>query len=182
MKKIPTIFLRDHENRGKLTSSPNPECDWVFADEGRPTMKLDGTCCLVEDGKLFKRREVKAHKQAPREFILSQVDRNTHKQVGWVPIGDGPDDKYHREAFGNGAFSDGTYELCGPKVQGNPEGLFEHHLINHETLELLVEVPRDYEGLREWLLEQDVEGVVWHHEDGRMAKIKKKDFGYKREV
>jgi hypothetical protein len=26
---------------------------------------------------------------------------------------------------------------------------------------------------------KDIEGIVWHHPDGRMVKIKKKDFGYK---
>jgi hypothetical protein len=36
------------------------------------------------------------------------------------------------------------------------------------------------EGLREFLAAHDVEGVVFHHPDGRKAKIKKRDFGLKR--
>jgi hypothetical protein len=34
--------------------------------------------------------------------------------------------------------------------------------------------------LREWLLDRDIEGLVFHHPDGRMAKIKLRDFGLKR--
>jgi hypothetical protein len=37
--------------------------------------------------------------------------------------------------------------------------------------------PRDYEGLRIWLLARpQYEGIVWHHPDGRMAKLKRRDF------
>jgi len=36
------------------------------------------------------------------------------------------------------------------------------------------------EGLREWFKGRDIEGLVFHHPDGRMAKIKKRDFGLKR--
>jgi hypothetical protein len=25
---------------------------------------------------------------------------------------------------------------------------------------------------------EEIEGIVWHHQDGRMAKIKRRDFGY----
>jgi hypothetical protein len=42
------------------------------------------------------------------------------------------------------------------------------------------DAPRMFEGLRTWLAENDVEGIVWHHPDGRMAKIKARDFGLKR--
>ncbi|MFF0467058.1 hypothetical protein ACFYPX_06380 [Micromonospora zamorensis] len=37
--------------------------------------------------------------------------------------------------------------------------------------------PLDHDGLRAWLLAHpDWEGVVWHHPDGRMAKLKRRDF------
>lgn len=46
------------------------------------------------------------------------------------------------------------------------------------------EVPRTYEGLRELLAELEsrfspgelAEGIVFHHPDGRRAKIKRKDY------
>ncbi len=78
-----------------------------------------------------------------------------------------------------GIGSDGTYELVGPKIQGNPEGFVEHTLVSHDLCDV-VDAPTDYEGLKAWFAGRDIEGVVWHHPDGRMAKIKAKDFGLKR--
>jgi hypothetical protein len=72
-------------------------------------------------------------------------------------------------------YEDGTYELCGPKVQGNPEGMDAHVLVPHGKF-VLREAPRDFEGLAAWLRENPYEGIVWHHPDGRMAKLKRKDF------
>jgi hypothetical protein len=34
--------------------------------------------------------------------------------------------------------------------------------------------------LKAYLAYKDIEGIVWHHSDGRMVKIKGKDFGLKR--
>ena len=34
----------------------------------------------------------------------------------------------------------------------------------------------DREGLAEWLTARRYEGIVWHHPDGRMAKLKRRDF------
>jgi hypothetical protein len=70
---------------------------------------------------------------------------------------------------------EGTYELVGPKVQGNPYHLEVHKLIRHGAD--LIDAPRDFDGLRVWLSEHTIEGIVWHHPDGRMAKIKRRDFG-----
>lgn len=35
---------------------------------------------------------------------------------------------------------------------------------------------RDYEALKEFMNTFPHEGIVWHHPDGRMVKIKRKDF------
>ena len=75
---------------------------------------------------------------------------------------------------------DGTYELCGPKVQGNPEGFAVHTLVCHGAM-MLSDSPRDYAGLRTYLADGRIEGIVWHHSDGRMVKIKAKDFGHRRQ-
>jgi hypothetical protein len=45
---------------------------------------------------------------------------------------------------------------------------------------VLADVPRTFEGLRAFLAARDVEGIAFHHEVGRKAKIKKRDFGRKR--
>lgn len=191
MKKVPTIFLRDWQgDRSKVTNTPNPECDWVFAGEGVPTRKLDGTSCFVEDGRLFKRREIKAGQSIPDNFRSEGYDPETGKTVGWIPVGDGPEDKYHREAFYNNTlFQNGTYELVGKNIQGNPEHFNNNLLIKHgsgiagpiPSLYFQCEsVPRTFELLKEWMKGKDIEGIVFHHPDGRMGKIKLRDFGLKR--
>ena len=43
-----------------------------------------------------------------------------------------------------------------------------------------MDVPRTFDALREWMKSKDIEGIVFHHSDGRMAKIKKRDYGQKR--
>src|SRR5690349_6335943 len=140
MRKIPTLFQRDANDRRHVTREVNAECRWVLDGEGTPTRKFDGTCCLVEGGRFFKRHEVRNGASAPADFVpANDVDPVTGKQAGWVPVGDGPDDRYHREAWqawqaATGAVApDGTYELVGPKVQGNPEGYAAHGLVNHAT-------------------------------------------------
>jgi hypothetical protein len=42
--------------------------------------------------------------------------------------------------------------------------------------EELVAVPRDFDGLARYLDGLGHEGIVWHHPDGRMAKLKVRDF------
>jgi hypothetical protein len=179
VKKIPTIFERDWAgDKSRVLDKPNPICDWVFAGEGNATVKLDGTSVMVRAGKRFKRREVKANQFVPPDFEMVSFDEETQKNIGWVPVGDGPEDAVHREA--RGGERDGTYELIGPKVQGNPERWRWHELIPHGMFRPNAEPPRSFDGLREWLTGQDIEGLVFHHPDGRMAKIKLRDFGLKR--
>ena len=47
-------------------------------------------------------------------------------------------DKWHMEAIGSDGWSfesaGGTYELCGPKIQGNPEGFEKHTLVRHGSV------------------------------------------------
>lgn len=178
MKKIISLFQRNYDGDRLVRDEIVPGAEWVIAGEGVATRKFDGTCCLIRDGKLFRRYEVKRGKKPPVDFEpASEVDEVTGKQQGWVPVEDSPSDQYHREAF-SGPAEDGTYELCGPKVQGNPERFDNHVLVKHGTME--VDAPRTFDALREWLATAGIEGVVWHHPDGRMVKIKAKDFGLER--
>ena len=43
-------------------------------------------------------------------------------------------------------------------------------------MEVLEDAPRDFDGLKAYLEHRKIEGIVWHHLDGRMVKIKRKDF------
>ncbi len=179
MKKIPTIFVRNPDNMKEVLPLHNSDCEWVFSGEGVATRKYDGTCCKVENGKLWKRREIKHGQLIPDAFVEEQFDSNTDKRVGWMPIDcSNPQDAYHCEAF-NGQ-PDGTYELIGPKIQGNPEKINKHMLFPHADADVFDDCPRDKESLKIWMAERDIEGIVFHHPDGRMAKIKKRDFGLKR--
>lgn len=187
MKKIPTLFERDwNGDRSRVVGQINPACQWVADGEGVATRKIDGTCCLVARGILYKRRELKKGEPVPAAFVTADVDDETGKTVGWMPVESGPEDRWHREAWAalvaQEDLPDGTYELVGPKVQGNPEDVRAHKLIMHGTdmAGLVRDVPRTFDGLREWLSARDIEGIVWHHLDGRMAKIKLRDFGLKR--
>lgn len=179
MKKIISLFQRNYDGDRLVRDEIVPGAEWVPAGEGVATRKYDGTCCLVRGGKLYKRYDAKHGKTPPAHFEPAQdYDPVTGHMPGWIPVGDGPEDRWHREAFAPD-LADGTYELVGPKVQGNPERADRHVLIPHGREEL-PNFPRDYAGIRAALAGADVEGVVWHHPDGRMVKIKAKDFGIKR--
>lgn len=193
MKKIISLFQRNYDGDRLVRNEVTPGAEWVINGEGVATRKFDGTCCLIKDGKLFKRYDVKKGKTAPPDFIPAQdPDEVTGHWPGWRPVGDGPEDRWHREAFELGfalvcyefekeilPLQDGTYELVGPNVQGNPERASHHFLIRHGAA-VLHTAPREFTSLKAWLIDSNIEGIVWHHPDGRMVKIKKKDFGFKR--
>lgn len=180
MKKIISLFQRNYDADRLVRDEVVPGAEWVQSGDGVATQKHDGTCCMVRDGKLYRRYDCKAGKKPPQGWEAAQdPDPVTLHWPGWVLVGNGPDDRWHREAFAAaGVIQDGTYELCGPKIQGNPEGLDAHRLIRHGSV--VVDAPRTYDELMEWLSKTNIEGVVWHHQDGRMVKIKAKDFGIKR--
>lgn len=184
MRKIPTLFKRDFTNNGQIIPEYSDGTDWVVKGEGVATRKYDGTSVLIRDGKMFKRYELKEGKGAPYGFELADHDAVTGKSMGWVEVGNGSEDKWHREATGGLTegidLPDGTYELLGPKVQGNPENETKHVLQSHEDAYSYKSVPTEFNQLKEWLEVQNIEGIVWHHDDGRMVKIKKKDFRLKR--
>lgn len=183
MKKIISLFQRNYDGDRLVRDEVVPGAEWVIAREGTATRKWDGTCCMVRSGRLFKRHDCKHGKPQPEHWepCEEKPDPNTGHWPGWLPVGDGPQDAAYREAF-HRTEADGTYELCGPKVQGNPENFPEHILIRHGAH--LVCAPRTFAELRAWFAGpgRDIEGVVWHHPDGRMVKIKAKDFGLKRQA
>lgn len=180
MKKVPTIFERDRSKPGfPVIDEYAVSHSWLVG--AMPHRKYDGTCCLIRGGQLFKRREVKAGKEMPSGLELVGRDEVTGEAVGWLPVGEGPEDRWHREALGRlEVRADGTYELCGPHVQSNRERLPQDILIAHAGTETYGTVPIDFASLRDWLSLYDIEGLVFHHPDGRMAKIKKRDFGLAR--
>ena len=183
MRKIISLFKRNYETDWLVRDEVVEGAEWVLAGEGTPTRKFDGTCCMVRGGKLYKRYDVRKGRTAPPLFEPAQEpDATTGHWPGWIPVGEGPDDKWHREAFTGCQLDDGTYELVGPKVQGNPENLSVHLLVKHGR-DRLPDCPRTFHEIRNFLVNYQlpngagVEGIVWHHPDGRMVKIKTRDFG-----
>lgn len=179
MRKIHTLFLRDPEDMKRVTPEVHPDCQWVLDGEGVATRKYDGTCVMLDgDGLWWARREVKPGKTPPPLFSAVETDEATGKTVGWEPISQSAFAKYHAEALGNPHERRrlGTYELIGPKVNGNPERTEGHELVWHNDAEVIEDVPRDYHGLAGLMSTLPYEGIVWHHPDGRMAKLKRKDF------
>lgn len=103
----------------------------------------------------------------------------------WVLNGEGvPTQKWDGTAIlvRKGAFFK-RYEWRPDKVQEPPLG-FEpceepdpNVLLPHGGVRL-EDCERTFLGIRDFLDENaHIEGIVWHHPDGRMAKIKAKDFG-----
>lgn len=181
MRKIPTLFKRDPENMRRVLPEAHPDCKWVLDGEGVATRKYDGTCVMYDGTAWWARREVKPGKTPPPNYRPVETDPVTGKTVGWEPIEQSPFSKYLAEALEPlfNSLPEGTYELVGPKVNGNPEGCRYHRLERHANAEQFGDVPVDFEGLRDYVLglaEEGMEGIVWHHPDGRMAKLKKRDF------
>src|ERR1700757_2258583 len=103
MQKIISLFQRNYDGDRLVRDEVVPGAEWVLAGEGVATRKWDGTCCKVENGRLFKRYDAKKGKTPPDGFIPAQEqpDPNTGHWPGWLEVGDGPDDKWHREAMMN---------------------------------------------------------------------------------
>jgi len=182
MKKIKSLFQREYKGDRLVYNEVVPGSEWVQQGEGVATRKWDGTSCLIQDGTFYKRYDAKQGKTPPAGFVPAQeADATTRHWPGWLPVSlDNPRDQWHCEALANSdSFScplaDGTYELCGPKVQSNAEQLEKHILIKHGGL-LILDCPTDFDALKEYLRTKEIEGIVWHHPDGRIIKCKRRDF------
>ena len=189
MKKISTLFKKDPNDLGRVINEVDPENSWALT-EGVATRKFDGTACAIIGGELYKRYDVKRNKKTgefppvPDGAIPCQEpDAITGHWPHWVKCDrTKPEDNYHFEAFDETtSWEDGTYELCGVRVNGNNEKLSVHKLIRHGKFNLSGNFDRTFAGIRFFLKNIDIEGLVFHHPDGRMCKIRKSDFGFKRE-
>lgn len=192
MRKIPTLFVRNPATH-RIEPVLSEGCEWVLRGEGTATRKVDGAAVLIREGHAYKRREVKPGRTPPAGFEHVETDETTGKQVGWIPVDlEDPGDRYFVEGIRGTGIGippprGETYELVGPKVQGNTENLDRHVLIAHNSQTLQIEEPpqiagRDsetaFELLETYLHSYAHEGIVWRHWDGRRAKIKRRDFGH----
>lgn len=183
MEKIPTLFERDE--RFHVIDRPRAECAWVFDGAGAGTEKLDGANIrlTVRSGQLVRVEKRRNPSKAQKQFGI--VD-------GWYvdTQDDAADDKWILTAAHNtdvSGWPDGEHpcEALGPRIQGNPLKLEEHLCVPFNLQAPAVnDVPRTYHELWDFLATLDstfapghpAEGIVFHHPDGRRAKIKRKDF------
>lgn len=182
MKKISTLYKKDPNNLGRVMNEIDPDNAWVFK-YGIATQKYDGTSCAIIGGELYKRFDLKKGRTLPLNAIPCQKpDEITGHHPHWVKCDRNDNsNKYHFEAFDLlDNKEEGTYELCGERIQGNPENIEGHKLIQHGSYILPIE-DLSFFGLKQYLEITDIEGIVFHHEfDDRMCKIRKSDFGIKR--
>lgn len=183
-------------------SAPYDDVAWVLRGEGVPTVKWDGSAVMLRGGELFVRFDCKRGKVAPAGFEPCQdEDPVTGHRPGWIPAVGNPAAKWHRDAFVRSVIElngpplpDGTYEACGPQLQSNPYAfprniLIRHGVHNVERLHVgggnaemafhmlaafLTTFRFQHEAMPAPL---PVEGIVWHHPDGRMVKALASDLG-----
>ena len=191
MKKIKTLFERVIVNHEIVDILPNVAegCEWVLKGEGIATRKLDGTACAVIGGQLFARydfniirRGKKKKSTLPDGAIPCQEapDPITGHFPHWVPVSSNASlYRWHIEAFENQpGLEDGTYELIGEHFKNDPEKVGNgDRLVKHGSV-VLEDVPRTFEGIREFLRDNDIEGIVFHRGNGDMCKIKRTDFHF----
>lgn len=205
MIKIKTLFKINPETN--LVEDEVVEgSEWVLNNEGVPTEKFDGTACMIREGILYKRYDRKLPPHLYKEYkkglyipkredfkepppFFEEVDDSalsTGHIFGWIPVDEKhPENQYHIEAFNahkhtfNQVAGELTFELMGPRINGNSKGLKTHQLWRHGSV-ILYELhpPYTFESLKKYFLSlpKHVEGVVWHHPDGRMVKLRVGDF------
>jgi len=195
MIKIPTLFKRDmktHLVYNELVEGT----EWVAEGRGYATQKHDGTSCMVESSFFYKRLTVKKGCEIPvgARPCQSEPDACTGKLPCWVRVNDSQEDRWHMEARNKLGYIEYagactvTFELVGPKINGNKEKLDSHILVRHGS-KIYEDVPRDFEGLKEWLSNNMIEGIVFYQGLPTytlpldpltpMVKIKRRDFGLK---
>ena len=182
MPKIKSPFVRKMINGNYVVTDEIEEgYDWVFEDDSVIAIeKLDGTnvSILIEEGTvtaIFNRTERIPFINKGKKWIIEGILNS--KEKGYLEfLGDG-------QHFG---------ELIGEKVNGNPYKIKGHLWIPFQTFgqkhlryKCWGKYPKTFESISEWFKELMplytsmkgdrngfVEGIVFTHPDGRMAKLR----------
>ncbi len=191
MPKLESPFVRKQTDEGYVvTSEINPGYEWVFEDPSVMAIeKLHGTnvSIVIWEGNIisvWNRTERIPFFNKGKRFIIEGI-LNSFENGYLEKLQDG-------QHFG---------ELIGPKVNGNPYKLLKHIWIPFKTYarknlsyKSWGKYPKDFDSISEWFKtlmplyglrihgkrfqeqEMFVEGVVFTHPDGRMAKLRKDMF------
>lgn len=184
MKKIPTLFVREFEGHEikRITDQVTPGCEAVLRGETLATVKYDGACCAVIEGRFYKRYDAKKGKQPPPDAIpCCEPDPVTGHWPHWVPVDEeNPGDRWFVAAYRNSCIQpegEATYEAIGPHFQGNPYGLALDTLVMH-GLTPIYDVELSFAGIRDYLKAHSIEGIVFWTDNGPLCKIKRTDYGF----
>ena len=192
MPKLESPFVRETMN-GEYVVTPKiaEGYEWVFEDESVMAIeKLHGTnvSILIQDGiivSIWNRAEKLPFFNRGKKYIIEGVLNSFDRgYMEFLPDG---------QHFG---------ELIGEKVNGNPYKIKGHVLIPFETFsrkhlryKSWGKYPKDFQTISEWFKELIplyacmvlgeegrksgfVEGIVFTHPDGRMAKLRKDMFDW----
>lgn len=196
MPKLECPFVRKLMSNGDyiVTSEIKKGYNWVFEDESVMAIeKLHGTnvSIVIIEGQVievYNRTQRIPFINKGKKWIIEGLLNS--KERGYLELlGDG-------QHFG---------ELIGPKVNGNPYKLKEHIWIPFETFaqkhlryKSWGKYPKDFKTISNWFKEliplyssmvngeegrknSFVEGIVFTHPDGRMAKLRKNMFKWYKE-
>lgn len=181
MKKIPTLFKRiynDHKIVG-ITDEVTNGCECILDGAGVATIKYDGSCTAIIDGIYYKRFDAKNGRNITDGAIkCDDQDPITGHFPHWVKVDfSSAGDKWYVQAYKNARgcnLEDGTYEAVGPHFKGNPYNLSMENLIAHGKY--IVDVPRTFDGIKEYLQTHYIEGLVFWVDGKPLCKIKRTDF------
>jgi hypothetical protein len=186
MKKIKTIFERDWDGTKQVIDKYVEGFSPEVLVGAKATEKVDGTNVRLTVRnrtivRVEKRRnpdKIQKHKGIEDPWYVDAsegdpTDKHIFAAVKNTPVINVPDGEWSGEAI-------------GLNIQGNPLNLDMSFvlLFSMGYAPEFQNCPTDYEGLKEWLLEQKsavgkdcgIEGIVWHCPNGDMYKIKVKDF------
>ena len=91
MKKIPTLYKREFDTNGNKVPISNEFTNEICKEAllyGIPTIKFDGSCCAIINGKFYKRYDAKKGKPIPIGAIKCQekADEITGHLPCWVRV------------------------------------------------------------------------------------------------
>lgn len=192
MKKIPTLFKREFEGHNIVNVLPelsDESLQWVLDGEGVATVKIDGSCCAIIDGKFYVRYDAKNGKPIPEGAIKCQeeADPVTGHLPCWLPYNENDKgQKWYKSAYDRtfsnaitelgSVLPDGTYEAVGKHFNGNMYNLDYDMITPHGKI--IIDVPRTFEGIRDYLRDNFIEGIVFWKDGEPKCKIKRSDFGF----
>lgn len=186
MKKMPTLFKIKYKDKNHKIITTLKQVDWIDEPKVVATIKFDGTAVALFGNKVFKRLDLKPGRTLPPNltaYECSPADPITGHHPYWIECDPSdPSNKYVFEGFSNTADlkqQDWTYELCGPKVNGNPENLSKHILIPHGIPMLCAPKPNLIDIFECLVSRPSQEGIVFWRNSGLNSdkcKIRRKDF------